>query len=83
MGNFIYCFAQKINNEVIMKSDINIENYQNTLNFNKKEENIFMTFTTKSKDNSPLYEPKDIFINPLPEFVILKPKRSAKKVTYN
>ena len=42
-----------------------------------------MTFTTKSKDNSPLYEPKDIFINPLPEFVILKPKRSTKKVTYN
>ena len=83
MGNFIYCFAQKNNNEVIMKSDINIENYQNTLNFNKKEENIFMTFTTKSKDNSPLYESKDIFINPLPEFVISKPKRSTKKVAYN
>ena len=76
MGNAVYCFSNKNNPNIMMKSDLNLR--INEQEFNQKDTNILMSSNIKSSITSQLNEQQNVFINPLPEIVVIKPRKRTK-----
>ena len=81
MGNAMYCFSNKNNPEIIIKSDLNLRMIEQE--FNQKDTNILMSSNIKSAVTSQLNDQQNIFINPLPEIVVIKPRKLSKNKSYN
>ena len=81
MGNALYCFSNKNNPEIIIKSDLNLRMIEQE--FNQKDTNILMSSNIKSAVTSQLNDQQNIFINPLPEIVVIKPRKLSKNKSYN
>ena len=81
MGNAMYCFSNKNNPDVIIKADLNIRIIEQE--FNQKDTNILMSSNIKSAVTSQLNDQQNIFINPLPEIVVIKPRKINKNKSYN
>ena len=78
MGNSLYCLNQKENKELLTKTDLNIKN----IDINEIYKGDFTTLIISNNRNSidlPIYEPNNIFINPLPEIVKIRQKKHKKK----
>ena len=59
----------------MIKSDLNLRKIESNYEFQKNETNIIMNSNLKSVNNSPIYEQRKIIVNPIPEIVILKPRK--------
>ena len=77
----MYCFSNKNNPEIIIKSDLNLRMIEQE--FNQKDTNILMSSNIKSAVTSQLNDQQNIFINPLPEIVVIKPRKLSKNKSYN
>ena len=75
MGNSLYCFSNQNKNDLIIKSDLNLRKIESNYEFQQKDTNIVMNSNLKSINSSPIYEQKNIFVNPLPDVVIIKPRK--------
>ena len=75
MGNSLYCFSNQNKNDLIIKSDLNLRKIESNYEFHQKDTNIAMNSNLKSINSSPIYEQKNIFVNPLPDVVIIKPRK--------
>ena len=76
MGNAVYCLSKKNNPNIMIKSDLNLR--INEQEFNQKDTNILMSSNIKSSITSQLNEQQNVFINPLPEIVVIKPRKRTK-----
>ena len=77
MGFSFYCFYPKKEDELITKSDIDIKNEENEQKESESKNIITSSNVNKSSIVSPLFEQRNIFINPIPEIVTIKPKKSS------
>ena len=75
MGNSLYCFSNQNKNNIIIKSDLNLRKIESNYEFHKNDTNAIMNSNLKSVNSSPKYEQKSIIVNPIPEVVILKPRK--------
>ena len=75
MGNSLYCFSNQNKNNIIIKSDLNLRKIESNYEFHKNDTNAIMNSNLKSVNSSPKYEQKNIIVNPIPEIVILKPRK--------
>ncbi len=75
MGNSLYCFSNQNKNNIIIKSDLNLRKIESNYEFHKNDTNVIMNSNLKSVNSSPKYEQKNIIVNPIPEIVILKPRK--------
>ena len=75
MGNSLYCFSNHNKNNLIIKSDLNLRKIESNYEFHKNDTNAIMNSNLKSVNSSPKYEQKNIIVNPIPEVVILKPRK--------
>ena len=75
MGNSLYCFSNQNKNNLIIKSDLNLRKIESNYEFHKNDTNVIMNSNLKSVNSSPKYEQKNIIVNPIPEVVILKPRK--------
>jgi hypothetical protein len=75
MGNSLYCFSNQNKNNIIIKSDLNLRKIESNYEFHKNDTNVIMNSNLKSVNSSPKYEQKNIIVNPIPEVVILKPRK--------
>ena len=75
MGNSLYCFSNQNKNVLIIKSDLNLRKIESNYEFHQKDTNIVMNSNLKSINSLPIYEQKNIFVNPLPDVVIIKPRK--------
>ena len=75
MGNSLYCFSNQNKNNIIIKSDLNLRKIESNYEFHKNDTNAIMNSNLKSVNSSPKYEQKNIIVNPIPEVVILKPRK--------
>ena len=75
MGNSLYCFSNQNKNNLIIKSDLNLRKIESNYEFHKNDTNVIMNSNLKSVNSSPKYEQKNIIVNPIPEIVILKPRK--------
>ena len=75
MGNSLYCFSNQNKNNLIIKSDLNLRKIESNYEFHKNDTNAIMNSNLKSVNSSPKYEQKNIIVNPIPEIVILKPRK--------
>ena len=75
MGSALYCLSNHNENNLIVKSDLNLRKIDSNYDFHKKETNIIMNSNLKSVNSSPILEQRNIFVNPIPEIVILKPRK--------
>ena len=82
MGNSLYCFSQRKNVDLILKSDLNIINIKNIIDNTKRDSSCLNNSNNKTTISSPIYEKRDIIINPIPEIVIIRHKINKKKENY-
>ena len=77
MGFSLYCFYSKNENELISKSEMNI-NIVETEQKELESKNVITAsnINEKSRIVSPLLNERDIFINPIPEIVTIKHKKN-------
>ena len=75
MGNSLCCFSNQNKNNLIIKSDLNLRKIESNYEFHKNDTNVIMNSNLKSVNSSPKYEQKNIIVNPIPEVVILKPRK--------
>ena len=75
MGIPLYCFSNQNKNNIMIKSDLNLRKIESNYEFQKNETNIIMNSNLKSVNSSPIYEQRKIIVNPIPEIVILKPRK--------
>ena len=75
MGNSLYCFSNQNKNNIILKSDLNLRKIESNYEFHKNDTNVIMNSNLKSVNSSQKYEQKNIIVNPIPEIVILKPRK--------
>ena len=75
MGNSLYFFSNQNKNNLIIKSDLNLRKIESNYEFHKNDTNAIMNSNLKSVNSSPKYEQKNIIVNPIPEVVILKPRK--------
>ena len=59
----------------MIKSDLNLRKIESNYEFHKNDTNVIMNSNLKSVNSSPKYEQKNIIVNPIPEIVILKPRK--------
>ena len=78
MGISLYCICKKDNTERIAKTDLNIKNIENNEIY-KRDSTSIMISNNRTSIDSPLIEKRDIFINPIPEIVTIKPKKPKKR----
>ena len=78
MGISFYCICKKDNTERISKTDLNIKNIENNEIY-KRDSTSIMISNKRTSIDSPLIEKRDIFINPIPEIVTIKPKKPKKR----
>ena len=81
MGNSLYCFYPKNNEEIKARTDLIINNIGNTEVFKRDSDTLLLSNQRTSID-SPLEDKNDIFINPIPEIVILRIKKPKRKIIY-
>ena len=82
MGNSFYCLSQKGNKESFAKSDLIIKNNDINEKYNRDSTTLIIS-NNRSSIDSPIYEPNNIFINPIPEIVKIRQKRRIKKMINN
>ena len=82
MGNSFYCLSQKGNKEIFAKSDLIIKNNDINEKYNRDSTTLIIS-NNRSSIDSPVYEPNNIFINPIPEIVKIRQKRRIKKMINN
>ena len=75
MGNSLCCFSNQNKNNLIIKSDLNLRKIESNYEFHKNDTNIIVNSNLKSVNSFPKYEQKNIIVNPIPEIVILKPRK--------
>ena len=82
MGKSFYCLSQKGNKESLAKSDLIIKNNDINEKYNRDSTTLIIS-NNRSSIDSPVYEPNNIFINPIPEIVKIRQKRRIKKMINN
>ena len=78
MGNSLYCLNQKENKELLTKTDLIIKNIDINEIY-KGDSTTLIISNNRNSIDSPIYEPNNIFINPLPEIVKIRQKMHKKK----
>lgn len=80
MGSSLYCFSKNVNDKLIaVKSDLNMNNLEEKSENNRRDSSVLITSNNKTTTNSPVHEQREIFINPLPDIVTLRPKKTKKQ----
>ncbi len=69
MGNIPHCVCIEKRNQILLKSELDINNIEYMKERNQKFEKI------ESQNNETTLSPQYKFINPLPEIVIIKHKK--------
>ena len=80
MGSSLYCFSKNVNDNLIaVKSDLNMNNLEEKSENNRRDSSVLLISNNKTTINSPVHEKREIFINPLPDIVTLRPKKTKKQ----
>ena len=82
MGKSFYCLSQKGNKESFAKLDLIIKNNDINEKYNRDSTTLIIS-NNRSSIDSPVYEPNNIFINPIPELVKIRQKKRIKKMINN
>ena len=78
MGNSLCFSCQKDNTELIKKTDLYIKNIKDNEVYKRDSNTIIISNNTTSIE-SPLYDRRNIFINPIPEIVTIRQKKPKKR----